>query len=252
MASLVWDALDERSYERGVSHGVLYLPDGSAVVWNGLTSVNEQENKSFSPVFFDGVKRHDIVDQKDFTARVNAITYPSELDPSPEGLNSQMPKRFGFSYQTLVDDGYMIHILHNVLFIQSEIAYNTVNATPSLTEFSWNIYAPRIEVDGYAPMAEVILDSRKMDPDFLNILLETLYGSDTQDPFLPDALTFYQALRDWARVVVTDNGDGTWTASSPFDQYIVDLGGNRYSLVDVNATYLDSDTYQLSNTEFEI
>ena len=46
MPVLKWDQVGDRVFERGVERGVLYLPDNSAVPWNGLTAVSEQTDKS--------------------------------------------------------------------------------------------------------------------------------------------------------------------------------------------------------------
>ena len=45
MPQIVWDELDERFFETGVSKGVLYVPvDGeytTGFAWNGLTTVTQ-------------------------------------------------------------------------------------------------------------------------------------------------------------------------------------------------------------------
>ncbi len=61
MPGIVWDKVGDRVYETGLEKGVLYLPDGSAVPWNGLTSIIEQFDKNSSPVYYDGMKINDLV-----------------------------------------------------------------------------------------------------------------------------------------------------------------------------------------------
>jgi hypothetical protein len=41
VTKLVWDTVGDRRYETGVDRGVLYLPDNTVVVWNGLVSLTE-------------------------------------------------------------------------------------------------------------------------------------------------------------------------------------------------------------------
>lgn len=41
MPRVVWNDVGKKRYEAGVDRGVLYLPDGSGVPWNGLISVEE-------------------------------------------------------------------------------------------------------------------------------------------------------------------------------------------------------------------
>lgn len=49
MPGLVWDRVGDRTYESGLDRGVLYLPDGSAVPWNGLTSIVENFDRKLTP-----------------------------------------------------------------------------------------------------------------------------------------------------------------------------------------------------------
>ena len=56
MTVLVWDKAGERRYETGIDRGVLYLTDGSAVVWNGLVSIVESRDRSVQSDYLDGIK----------------------------------------------------------------------------------------------------------------------------------------------------------------------------------------------------
>ena len=61
MPKVNWNATGEKTFESGLDRGTLYLPDGSAVPWNGLLSVSEKFDRSTEPVFFDGAKVTDVV-----------------------------------------------------------------------------------------------------------------------------------------------------------------------------------------------
>ena len=56
MAALTWDQVGERIYQTGIDHGVLYLHDGTVVVWNGLTDVEESSDSEVKSFYLDGVK----------------------------------------------------------------------------------------------------------------------------------------------------------------------------------------------------
>ena len=64
MTALVWDQVGERLYETGVDRGVLYLPGGSAVPWNGLISINEMVSREVKPYYIDGIKFLDHHDRR--------------------------------------------------------------------------------------------------------------------------------------------------------------------------------------------
>lgn len=264
MPELIWDTPGSRRYETGLDKGVLYLPDGTAVPWNGLTEIIESFNKDSSPVYYDGMKVQDLVVLGEFSATMKAVTYPDEfLDV--EGLSSdrvglfysdQPPQTFGLCYRTQVGDGldgdtvgYKVHILYNVTAIPSEKTYHTMSVDPSLVEFEWNITAVPDNVPGFRPTAHITLDSRDLDPWLLEDLEAMLYGSSFADAALlsmPDLITF---INEWYRVKIIDNGDGTWTAMTQREGFIhIGLDG-YFDIVGVNAVYTNDYTFVLSDTK---
>lgn len=264
MPVIEWDKVGDRVFENGLDRGVLYLPDGSAVPWNGLTSIVESSDKAASSVYYDGMKINDLVVLGDFSAAMKAVTYPDEflelegLASSRPGvlLSDQPPKPFGLCYRTHIGDdlagdmmGYKIHILYNVIAVPSQKTYASITPSPSLVEFEWKITAVPEDFPGIRPTSHIILDSRKLDPLLLQDLEAMLYGvgADASLIPMPDLLAF---MRDWFRVKITDNGDGTWTATSEREGFINFLDGAAevFELVGVNAVYLTDDTYQLSDT----
>lgn len=48
MTVLRWDKAGSRTFETGLDKGVLYLPDGNTVPWNGLTAVVEKIQQDYS------------------------------------------------------------------------------------------------------------------------------------------------------------------------------------------------------------
>ncbi len=264
MPILVWDRVGDRVYETGLDRGVLYLPDGSAVPWNGLTSIIEQFDKNSSPVYYDGMKINDLVVLGDFAASMKAVTYPDEF-LELEGLGSprkgmffgdQPPQTFGLCYRTQIGNdlegdasGYKIHIIYNVTAIPSQKTYASMTSDPALVEFDWDITAIPEEVPGFRPTAHIILDSRDFDPWLFEELEDMLYGNDLATAVLipmPDLLTY---ISEWYRVKIIDNLDGTWTAISDRDGFIsVDVAEDLFTIIQINATYLDDVTFVISDT----
>lgn len=264
MAELIWDEVGERTYETGLDRGVLYLPDGSAVPWNGLTSVIEAFDREVAPVYFDGMKINDLVTLGDFAATMKAVTYPKEFDEL-EGLGNpkhgiflgdQKPKLFGLCYRVQKGNdlegeamGHKIHVLYNVTAIPNEKTYATLGQDPSLVEFEWNLTAVPEEAPGYRPTAHFIIETAKTDPWLLEEIESMLYGSSTASAALIPMQDLVSYIFNWFRIKITDNGDGTWTATTQRDGFISFGADDFFQIVGANAWYLDEFTYRISDTE---
>lgn len=264
MPTLVWDRIGDRVYESGLDRGVLYLPDGTAVTWNGLTSIIEKYDNETSPVYFDGMKIQDLVSLGSFEATMRALTYPDEFTEL-EGFGSmrrglfvgdQQPKVFGLCYRTKIGNdldpsaGYKIHLLYNVTAVPREKGHTTVSDSPTLEEFEWDIFAVPQEVPGLLPTAHFIIDTREVDPWLLEEIEEMLYGGKAVSAFLIPMEQLVAFINEWYRVKITDNGDGTWTATERREGFItlVDFAETLFQIEHVNAVYLDDHTYLLSDT----
>lgn len=264
MPVLVWNKPGERVYESGLDRGVLYLPDGSAVPWNGLTSIVEAFDNDASPVYYDGMKVQDMVVLGDFSATMKAVTYPEEF-VELEGigelrrglfLSDQAPLTFGLAYRTLIGDdvagpdaAYKIHLLYNVTAIPSDKTYASISDQPSLVEFEWSITAVPEDIPGFRPTAHIVLDSRNLDPWLLEDLEAMLYGSTVADAVLLPMPDMFAFLNNWYRVKIIDNGDGTWTAIADRDGVIQLSEANSYfTITGANAIYLDDVTYVIDDT----
>lgn len=221
MAQLKWDQTGERTYETGVDHGVLYIPDAQGdyndgVAWNGLTTVTESPSGAeASAQYADNIKYLNLVSAEVFGATVEAFTYPDEFaqfdgtaTPSPGvAVGQQSRKVFGLSYRSQVgndidgtDHGYKLHLVYGCQAAPSEKAYGTVNDSPSAIAFSWTITTTPVglstEVDGkqLKPTSLITIDSSKVDADGLSALEDALYGTAGTDPRLPspdDVLAFF-------------------------------------------------------------
>lgn len=261
MTTLVWDQVGDRVYENGLDRGVLYLTDGSGVVWNGLVSVEEAFDAVTAPIYFDGAKVNDVVTLGDFAGNIKAITYPDEF-LEYEGiaefrvgayLGNQPLKTFGLSYRTQINSdtdvlGYKLHVLYNLTAQPSNQLYETIGGSSSAMEFVWAVTAVPEEREGRRPSAHVILDSREIEPELLAEIEGVLYGDGDSDATLfsfSDLLDFIEF-----NLVVIDHGDGTWSAITNHVGFITDdgVGDGEFTIDNVTATYTDADTFELSNT----
>ena len=204
--ALVWDADGKRYYETGVDHGVLYLRDETGaytkgVAWNGLTAVSEAPSGAESnPQYADNIKYLNLVSAEEFSATIEAFTYPDEFEvcdgsatlATGVSIGQQNRKTFGFSYRTKIgndvagqDLGYKIHLVYGCLAAPSERGYQTVNDSPEALTFSWEVSTTPVPVTGFKPTATVTINSRTTDPAKLKSLEDLLYGTNTAEARLP-------------------------------------------------------------------
>ena len=261
MAVLTWDDPGTRVYESGVDRGVLYLPGGLGIAWNGLISVDEQvSGNSQDPLYYDGIKYSDVVVPGDFAASLKAYTYPDEFLPFEGTLEvnngmfvtGQTQARFGLSYRTKVgtdesgDAGYKIHVLYNLLAVPAAKTHETISDSESPIEFEWNLTAIPSDTPGFKPTAHLIFDTRKMSSLLLDDIEQTLYGDDITAPNLPPINIFVTFISEWVLIRITDNHDGTWTAEGP-DNLIQMTGPDSFQILQANAVFKDADTYAISD-----
>jgi hypothetical protein len=262
--NILWDSIGSRYYENGLDRGVLYMMDGTAVPWNGLLEVKEDSNHETSSVYYDGMQINELVNPGEFSGTISAITYPDEL-VLLEGmaevvaglyLGSQKASPFHLSYRTKIgndvneDLGYKIHILYNVFAVPNDRTYSTITDDPEASTFDWKIVALPEEISGYKPTAHVILDSRKLDPEVLAEYEYILYGSTIADAAIIPLVDFVNSLYYGYKWKIIDNGDGTWVAINPTEDLIdIDpVDPDKYTLNDIDADYLSTDIYQITDT----
>lgn len=195
MVQLIWDKIDERTYESGVSHGVLYPETTPGVVWNGLKSVAElYEGGDVESFYHEGVKYLDFVNAKLFKAQITAFSAPSQFNAclgelllTPGVYVTGQPRaRFGLSYRTRVNDSdYKIHVLYNCTATPTSRNYKTRASSISPTELQWKIDAVPIQATNHKPTAHYVIDSRSVTAESLAIFEEIMYGSESSEPRLP-------------------------------------------------------------------
>lgn len=264
MAKLVWDQTGERFYEDGVSRGVFYGSDRMGIPWNGLTSVVEVSNDSVEPLYFDGLKYAELVSIGDYQGIIRAFTYPDVfvlyegMDVRKGGfyLGNQPKQRFAMSYRTEINsdtgvEGYKIHLLYNLAAIPADKTYRTLSLDATPSDFEWDISAIPEYVDKSRSTAHVVIDSRKIDPILLQDIENIIYGTEETPPFLPNLNDLVLFVQKWGRFIVTDHGDGTWTAETPLEGIITMISPTEFEIDIETAVYLNSTTYELSSTDVE-
>lgn len=264
MTAIVWDETGTHYYETAISNGVFYDEDGHGVPWNGLTAIEENVSNQVQAVHFDGLKFNDIVTVGDFTAVMRAWTYPDEFLPYEGILEDQKGfyvvnqpgSKFGLCYQTKVgndldgiEHGFKIHLLYNLTALPAQKMYQTLSLDVEPHEFEWTLTAIPEAIENYRPTAHVIFDSRRMDPWLLEDIMSIIYGDEDNDPYLPPLKGLATFIRKWDRLIITDHGDGTWSAESPREGQIVMIDETTFEITADTAIYLDPDTYQISSSD---
>lgn len=264
MAVLEWDTAGDRVYQTGVDRGVLYLKDGRVVPWNGLTSVEDNNNAEMKSFYLDGIKILDHVTPGDYSAKLSAFTYPDEFDEvvgAPQiapGLTfyEQRSKSFNLAYRTRVGTdldenyGYKIHLLYNVMATPDSHTFESIQENISAPEFSWTLSGtpPVGTIDGIRPTAHVSIDSNDTRSDLLELIENILYGTAGDAPRFPTILELRLMFGEVGGLYIVDNGDGTWTAIDPSDDFIDMLDSETFRIQHADATFLDVDTYTIQDT----
>ena len=206
MSKLVWDQTGERLYETGVKKGVLYVQDQSGtypkgVVWNGLTTVTESPSGAeATPLYADDIKYLNLMSTEELGGTIEAYTYPDEFAECDGSasiatgvlIGQQPRKTFGMAYTTTLGNdvnsnahGYKLHLIYGALASPSEKSYSTINDSPEAITFSWEFSTTPVNVAGFKPTANIVIDSTKATPEKLTALEKILYGDTETEARLP-------------------------------------------------------------------
>ena len=206
MSKLVWDQTGERLYETGVKKGVLYVQDSGGtypkgVVWNGLTTVTESPSGAeATPLYADDIKYLNLMSTEELGGTIEAYTYPDEFAECDGSasiatgvlIGQQPRKTFGMAYTTTLGNdvdsnahGYKLHLIYGALASPSEKSYSTINDSPEAITFSWEFSTTPVNVAGFKPTANIVIDSTKATPEKLAALEKILYGDTETEARLP-------------------------------------------------------------------
>lgn len=221
---VTWDD-SNRAMSFGVSRGVFYPENSPGVSWNGLLSVTSKGDDAPSFIFVDGQKVVDRFVKKPSSGTIQAVTYPDEFDSYSgysDGLTLQIPKPFGLCYRTSDE----IHLYYNCQVVPSSEEYTTIGDTLTPVSFSWDFKTTPVAVPGGRPSSHLVISLDGADSDALTAFEALVYGDDDSVAQLPDPDTLVDLFESYTTVRITDNGDGTFTASGPDAFVIASPGGN--------------------------
>lgn len=221
MTKIQWDQAGTRTFETGCDRGVLYLSDGSAVPWNGLTSVTDDlSDVSIEEFYLDGVKYLNRRIIGDYAGTLKAITYPDEfeqfdgvkyLDTGIGVTEQPVNDTFGLTYRTRlgndlegVDYGYKIHLLYNLTAKPDSRTFDTMGSSVTPQEFGWTISGIPIVIPGMRPSVHLIINSPLIDDLSMQRIEDYLYGTDDNVPALPDADTLLTFQIDYITDLITE------------------------------------------------
>lgn len=223
---IVWDKTGERFYETGVDHACLYKYNAdtnkyeNGVAWNGITNVNETPSGAeASPQYADNIKYVNLISAEEFSATIEAYTYPDEFmacDGSAElatGVyaGQQTRSMFGLSYRTVIgndtesnEHGYKIHLVYGCQASPSEKGYSTISDSPEAITFSWELNTTPVAIDGMKPTSILTVDSRKVSANALQHLEDALYGTNVSGKNT-EATTPYLPLPDEVKTIISSD-----------------------------------------------
>lgn len=234
----------------------------NAVPWVGLASVDEEGAESGAAYYIDGRPFLFLPKPKEFKATLAAWTYPDEFAAimgeaeATDGLylDSQMGEAFDLSYRTIVgngtdgsEHGYKIHIVYNATVAPQGKSYSSLGEEINPVEFSWEIQAVPVPIEGYRPTAHIMIDTRHMDKEKLAEIEAMLYGSEDSVPHIPSPQTVFDTLHHGGAIVIIDNGDGTWEAQGSYKNIYM-IGDGVFEIDNVDATIYGDGTYEISST----
>jgi hypothetical protein len=237
---VTWGA-ENGIYTRGVSQGVLYPVNSPGVPWTGLISVTENGDDASTPLYFDGQKYRNQTVLSVFEGTLTAFTYPDEFEQYNgvvNGITAQKRLSFGLSYRNSKE----IHILYNVSAAPSANQYGSISDAPDPNTFSWDITTVPMAVTEARPTSHLVISLAQAEADSISDLEALIYGDDENDPVLPDPAAILEIFESHTTLRITDNGDGTWTATGP-DSVVALTDSNTFQIDWPSAVLIDADTY---------
>lgn len=213
--NIVWDEPEDRQYEVGCDHGVLYKKATSSSgavtwegeAWNGLINVNEQPSGAeANDIYADNIKYATLRSAEKYGITIEAYCSPAGFDACDGTINvsnsgvklkQQKREKFGFAYRTDVgsaedtdidpDEDYILHLVWGLSAAPSEKQHSSVNESPEALQLSWECQSDPVLINGtvggksFKPISCMEIDSRQFKTTqkkaLLDELLETLYGT---------------------------------------------------------------------------
>lgn len=220
------------------------------VPWVGLTKVTQKaDDTNISTLYYDGVPFATTQTKEDFGLTVEAWTYPDEFDPylgnSGDLETNQSRKPFDLSWRDDIGESHLIHLVWNALAVDQDLPYSSKNDELEVTMLTWDIFATPEVTEGIHPTAHLVVDTDLAPEAAVEALEDIIYGSSTTDPRFPETSEVIDLFLDHAVLVVTDNGDGTWTATGPDEAFT--LVGDIFTIRWPSALFLSPIKYKISS-----
>lgn len=243
MARLEWYKEETKVSETGVSRGVVYPAHYPAAIWAGLTSVQESPDGESQSYYMLGDKRLDKSSLEDFTATVEAFTFPEIID-------NESAIFLGFTYRSeLSDDHYRLHLVYNPRFVISDRQYTSIDEDIEPSLFTWDLVTKPVSIYGYAPTAHLILESNRDFSSTMRSIEDILYGTDVSEPYWPSATVVFDMVNNSGQfdtLLIIDHGNGMWSAIGP-DNMVRFLDDTTFEIDSPTVEYLTDDAYNVSS-----
>ena len=206
MAKLEWDKTGERTYETGVSKGVLYVQGasgtyGTGVAWPGLSKVDESPSGAEpTKLYANNGVYVTLMSAEEYAFTIEAYDSPEEFDECDgtkevaKGITIRQQDRtpFGFCYRTEIGNdtegtnhGYKLHLVYGCKASPSSKSHETVNDSPSADTLSWEVNTTPVAVEGFKPTAVVEIDSTTVTKENMKKIEDKLYGTASEEATLP-------------------------------------------------------------------
>lgn len=261
MSRLTWDDSGSRYYEAGVDRGVLYIGNAPGVPWVGLISVDESSSEAdVKSYYIDGYNYLNTSTVGKMTLNISAFTYPvefSECDGSKHvrsGLffGQQKRRSFGLSFRTMVGNetssspsDYKIHVVYDLMATPPGRSRKTFGENIEASSFSWEAVSKPRSVDGYSPVADMVIDSRLTHPVTLAAVEDILYGTDSSVARIPspaEIISLYDVPVQWE---VTDLSDGRFRVAGT-DDNVRDIGNDMILIDHPDVAVVNDDSFTIT------
>lgn len=155
--------------------------------------------------YYDGKRIHIGQKLSDAEVKLSAYTYPPILDSDSHDL-------YGLSFRTMRGHIELIHMYYDVVFTPETVARTTADGSSTTSMFGWNGRANPNRWGSSHLVVQIEEPSNATE-----WLLDTLYGTDDNEPRLPLAFELVSKFDAESILKIQEHADGSYTASGPDD-----------------------------------
>lgn len=208
MSRLEWGKVEDKTYETGVSHGVLFHMGSTGeydpgVAWTGLQAINETPSGAEpQDIYADDTQYLSITSIEKFGCTIEAFAYPPEFEAC-NGAESPVPgafvrmqnrDAFGLAYMTKIGNGpkgndysEKIHVVYGLKAAPSEQAHSTINESPEPTPMSWtcNGTPAAFKENKFKPTCKLDVRKDKLSAEAWAAIDKALFGDTESESRLP-------------------------------------------------------------------